>query len=132
MSHFRSGRVAKRNLGTSGYQANSLVTLLKQLLTPPFQGIPARHSAPQFVDTQHQNGNKCEGKRNHERITLPQTLYILRDWHQVNGAETLTYSKLAHRYRLRLLYTIVCLRGSASAIVLQLSNDKGRVDVSRV
>jgi len=54
---------------------------------------------------------------------------ILRDWHQVNGAETLTSSKTAFRYRLRLL---LCLGRWASTTVLQLSNEKRRVDVGRV
>jgi hypothetical protein len=64
VSQFRSGRVAKRKLGTSGYPVNSLVTILK-LLTPPSQGLPVQPSASLSVDTQHQNGNKCEVKRDH-------------------------------------------------------------------
>jgi hypothetical protein len=35
VSQFRSGRMTKRKLGASGYPVNSLVTILKQVLTPP-------------------------------------------------------------------------------------------------
>lgn len=66
VSQFRSGRVAKKKLGTSGYPANSLVTILKQLLTPSTQRIPIQHFVALCINNTREGKNAKESEITNE------------------------------------------------------------------